>query len=326
MPSLGASLDDHLRWHGLSDDDVALLQSSLEKRGFNTVLSMAVIDAAMISAMRVRRQEHKRVLLAIRSAVTGEPIPEEFDERKRAKDDGAQGGSTGGSTGGSGGGESKLSKHRGVSRNWRKWDAKLLGLKRGGVRIGLFPTEEEAVVAVAKAEALLAEGVAVDDIIARLKPVPYTDRSTFSSTTKGVSWDSRMRKWQVKVKINGAPLLAAAFFAFSADARARGHLHRQMDASGQRGRRDCGRSGAPVCQGGSRQGRGREYRQVRGGPRCRERLTNAMQEWNSRRRTLASSCSITSSFLSYSRVALLGVLYLFPPPRFSLFLLMSRFV
>ena len=285
MPSLGASLDDHLRWHGLSDDDVALLQSSLEKRGFNTVLSMAVIDAAMISAMRVRRQEHKRVLLAIRSAVTGEPIPEEFDERKRAKDDGAQGGSTGGS----GGGESKLSKHRGVSRNWRKWDAKLLGLKRGGVRIGLFPTEEEAVVAVAKAEALLAEGVAVDDIIARLKPVPYTDRSTFSSTTKGVSWDSRMRKWQVKVKINGArpgPFVPILTWTRAGKWTRLGSVDDEAEA------------GVALEYAKEALIKGVDVNTVKCALSPFEQLTqsNATQEWDSRRPALASRGSMKSRF------------------------------
>jgi len=80
------------------------------------------------------------------------------------------------------------SKYRGVARDKGKWDAKLLGTKPGGVFIGAFNNEEAAGRAVSAAEAMLAQGVAVEDIVKQLRPPPPpADRSCFTSRHQGVS-------------------------------------------------------------------------------------------------------------------------------------------
>ena len=115
------------------------------------------------------------------------------------------------------------SKYRGVARDKGKWDAKLLGTKPGGVFIGAFHNEDAAGRAVSAAETLLAQGVAVEDIVKQLRPPPPpADRSCFSSRHQGVSCtrahtragrqtdartraagDKKGRKWDVKIRTGG---------------------------------------------------------------------------------------------------------------------------
>ena len=83
----------------------------------------------------------------------------------------------------------------------RKWKARVPGNSPKGwiAYIGTFDEEEEAAYAVARSEAMLAEGVAVEEIVAQLRPVP---EKRFQKH-EDVSWHRQKRQWQAKAIVNG---------------------------------------------------------------------------------------------------------------------------